>query len=126
MLFGLVLACDNTDISNFEGYTDGDSYYVVVETNPSPIPFNEEFSMAVSVYPNEKKEEAMSDIAVDVDSSMPVHGHGMNQSPTMSGPTNGVFVADGLLWHMEGEWELTVYVSGESNELIAFSVDCCQ
>ena len=126
MLLGLLFACSNTDVTNLEGYTDGESYFVVVETEPSPVPFNEEFSTAISVYANDIKEQTISAITVDVDSSMPAHGHGMNQSPTMSGPTNGVFTADGLLWHMEGEWEITVYVSGESNEYIAFSMDCCQ
>ena len=126
MLFGLLLACGNTEASRMEGYTDGETYYVLVETDPSPVPFNEEFSTTISVYPNEQKEQPLSDVDVAVDSSMPAHGHGMNQSPTMTGPTDGIFTAEGLLWHMEGEWDLTVYVSGESNEHIAFSLDCCQ
>ena len=126
MLFTLFLSCSNTDILNLEGYTDGESYYVVVDTDPSPVPFNEEFSTSVSVYSSDKKDLSLSDVVVDVDSSMPSHGHGMNQSPTMTGPTNGVFTAEGLLWHMEGEWQLTVYVSGESNEHLSFALDCCQ
>ncbi len=125
MFFGLLIACAPTDV-NSEGYTDGESYYVVYETNPSPIPFNEEFSVSISVYENNQKETPISSVTVDVDANMPAHGHGMNQSPVVSGPNDNIYTADGLLWHMEGDWELMIYINGESNENIAFSIPCCQ
>tara|TARA_Y100000589_G_C26824085_1_gene495127 strand:+ start:151 stop:531 length:381 start_codon:yes stop_codon:yes gene_type:complete len=126
MLLSLLFSCGEKEIPITEGYTDGQSYYVVYETDPSPIPFNEEFSVLVSVYESDQKMNSITDVTVEVDATMPAHEHGMNQSPTMSGPTDGLFSAEGLLWHMEGEWELSIYVSGESNESIAFATSCCQ
>jgi hypothetical protein len=125
MILSLLIGCATTDVTS-EGYTDGQSYYVVYETNPSPIPFNEEFSVLVSVYDNDQKETPLNTVSVDVDANMPDHGHGMNQSPTVSGPSTDIYTAEGLLWHMEGEWELMIYISGESNENIAFTIPCCQ
>ena len=127
MILGLLLACgDKENSSTTEGYTDGGSYYVAYETTPSPIPFNEEFSVTVSVFDTEEKTNQLTDIIVDVDATMPAHGHGMNLDPILTGPTDGIFLAEGLLWHMEGEWELGIYISGETNENIAFTVSCCQ
>ena len=51
MILGLLIACATTDVPS-EGFTDGQSYYVVYETNPNPIPFNEEFSVLISAYDN--------------------------------------------------------------------------
>ena len=122
----LILSCMQKQGPINEGYTDGSSYFVIYDTNPATIPFNEEFSVLVSVYETEEMLTQLTDITVDVDATMPAHGHGMNINPVMSGPNDGIFQADGLLWHMEGEWELVIYVSGETNENIAFTLSCCQ
>ena len=104
----LFLSCENKETSAYEGYTDGSSYYVSYETTPETIPFNEEFSVLVSVFETEEMLNQLTDITVDVDATMPAHGHGMNIEPIMTGPNDGIFQADGLLWHMEGEWELVL------------------
>ena len=127
MILSLLFSCaDKVQPIVTEGYTDGSSYYVAFETIPTPIPFNEEFSVQVSVYDSEEKQTLVTDVSVDVDATMPAHGHGMNLGPSITGPENDIFTAEGLLWHMEGEWELVIYVSGESNENIAFTSPCCQ
>ena len=121
-LFSVLLACSEKGETLLEGFTTGESYFVNVETDPSSIPFNEYFSVQVQVFEDEAQETALEDITVSVNATMPTHGHGMNEDPTISAPENGRFIAEGLKWHMEGEWELTIYVDNES---IAFAVDCC-
>ena len=43
---------------------------------------------------------------IRIDATMPAHGHGMNYLPVVSEVADGRFVADGLLFHMPGDWEL--------------------
>ncbi len=121
-IFSLLLACAEKTPDSFEGVTSGETYFVRVETTPSPIPFNEYFSTQVQVFEDASQESPLEDITVAVNATMPAHEHGMNENPEMSGPENGVFLAEGLKWHMEGEWELAVYVETEN---ITFTVDCC-
>jgi hypothetical protein len=45
--------------------------------------------------------------AVRVDAHMPEHRHGMNYRPSISARGNGLYVAEGLLFHMPGRWQLT-------------------
>ena len=123
MLFSLLFACaSNSSEGPFEGPTDQESYFVVVETTPSVIPFNEYFSAEIQVFAAENKTTPLEDVAVSIDATMPSHDHGMNEKAEVSGPENGIFQAEGLKWHMEGEWELVVYVDTEK---AVFSVDCC-
>ncbi len=44
--------------------------------------------------------------AVRVDAQMPEHRHGMNYRPRVSARGNGLYVAEGLLFHMPGRWQL--------------------
>lgn len=122
LLFSWLLACSKQESSVLEGYTNGESYFIQTETDPTTIPFNEYFSVHVQVFEDDTLEKTLEDITVSVNATMPTHGHGMNEDPTISASENGIFIAEGLKWHMEGEWELTVYVDNES---IAFAVDCC-
>jgi hypothetical protein len=41
---------------------------------------------------------------------MPSHGHGMNTKPRLTRLGDGEWRAEGMLFHMPGEWELYVYV----------------
>lgn len=41
-----------------------------------------------------------------VDALMPEHRHGMNYRPRVSAREAGRFVAEGLLFHMPGRWQL--------------------
>jgi hypothetical protein len=43
---------------------------------------------------------------VDVDAVMPAHGHGMNYRAEVRQVEAGYFVAEGLLFHMPGHWEI--------------------
>ena len=41
-----------------------------------------------------------------VDAYMPEHRHGMNYRPTVTSRGGGAYVAEGLLFHMPGLWQL--------------------
>ena len=41
-----------------------------------------------------------------VDALMPEHRHGMNYRPTVVKGGDGVYVAEGMLFHMPGRWQL--------------------
>ena len=47
-----------------------------------------------------------------VDAQMPEHRHGMNYRPTLASKGGGRYVAEGLLFHMPGRWELSFDVDG--------------
>ena len=48
--------------------------------------------------------------SVSVDARMPSHGHGMNYRPTITALADGRYRAEGLMFHMPGEWELLFVV----------------
>jgi len=41
-----------------------------------------------------------------VDASMPAHRHGMNYRPSLVALGDGRYLAEGLMFHMAGDWEL--------------------
>ena len=45
---------------------------------------------------------------VVVDATMPLHHHGMNRVPKIETEGDGRWRARGMLFHMPGEWELTI------------------
>lgn len=61
--------------------------------------------------------------AVTVDARMPKHGHGMNYRPTVAALGGGHYRAEGLMFHMPGEWELTFSVQdGGASERITHTL----
>lgn len=71
---------------------------------PDPIPLNAMFGLDLRVSPSSEAAE------VTVDAGMPGHGHGMTVRPKTTRRADGTFEARGLLFHMPGEWEITVSV----------------
>ena len=125
MIF-LLVACAQQPIS---GYSTNETYWVELESSPAPIPFNEEFSLTVSVYKTDKSTPFDSTLNIDIDAQMPEHDHGMNQRP-ITEPTNSGIVADGFLFHMTGDWtfDLSIEVEGEpqSREVVVIPYLCCK
>ena len=50
---------------------------------------------------------------LQVDAQMPAHRHGMNYRPTVKALGPGRWRAEGLLFHMAGQWEFVFVVEGE-------------
>jgi hypothetical protein len=53
-----------------------------------------------------------SAVLARVDATMPEHRHGMNYRPSIKPLGNGLWRAQGLMFHMPGRWELRLDVQG--------------
>lgn len=61
---------------------------------------------------------------VRVDATMPEHQHGMNYRASVRPRGPGRFVAEGLLFHMPGRWQLSFEVNvGGAREVLTADVD---
>lgn len=71
------------------------------------VPLAEPFALVITLCP-----AAVELLAVDA--TMPAHRHGMNYRPSVQRRADGRWRAQGLLWHMRGDWALqwTVRVEG--------------
>ncbi|MEM7166527.1 MAG: hypothetical protein AAF581_13760 [Planctomycetota bacterium] len=85
---------------------------------PDPIPLNEPFSVAAWIAtPNRE-------VDLSVDAAMPHHHHGMNQQPRLRRSRDGSYTADGMLFHMPGDWEIYFDVTdGAVTERAQISVE---
>lgn len=82
-------------------------------SRPDPIQVNQPFVLDLQFCPE-------MPMMVAVDAHMPAHRHGMNYRPTVTSPKEGWFHADGLLFHMPGEWEFVfdvTYADGRRERL---------
>ena len=79
------------------------SYAVSFESTPRPIPLNQPFDLKFTV---KSKTKAASALSVEVDARMPAHRHGMSRTPKLTSLPDGGYLAQGLMFHMPGRWEL--------------------
>ena len=85
--------------------TNDAAWNVRWRTEPTMIPLNEPFLVEVQVLPADGSHPPTS-LVLEVDAAMPEHRHGMNRLPRMVPLGEGRFRAEGMLFHMEGHWEL--------------------
>ena len=52
-----------------------------------------------------------------VDADMPAHRHGMNYQPALQRQDDGRFTAQGLLFHMPGQWRVRLEVEVQGRRL---------
>jgi len=87
--------------------SDGGQFSVTIAPKPNPIPLNEHFAVEVAIAASAPR-TAADEIRVSVDASMPAHGHGLNTAPEVKELGANRFLAEGMLFHMAGAWELYV------------------
>ncbi len=122
MLFSIItILADCTP--EFAGQTTDGRYKVNIKPVPDPIPLNALFSLNLMV---EKTEGGTLPVGTGilVDATMPAHKHGMNTVPTVvPGNAPGRYLAQGLLFHMPGNWEITIRIQeGDSVSEAKFKV----
>jgi len=78
-------------------------YTIAYRTVPSPIVTGEHFALDITVCPIGNGPPPR---ALRVDARMPEHRHGMNYRPTVVAKGRGRYRAEGLLFHMNGRWEV--------------------
>jgi hypothetical protein len=76
---------------------------VLFRTVPSPIEIGRHFTVEALVCPTPPTGAAA---AFMVDARMPEHRHGMNYRARVFRKPDGIYVAEGLLFHMPGLWQL--------------------
>ena len=81
-------------------------------TVPEELPLNEPFVVEAQVIPLSKT-ALPEGLILEVDAAMPEHRHGMNRLPRMISQGDGLFRAEGMLFHMEGRWELYFDITEE-------------
>ena len=128
MLLGLFVACqaDERPEATEYGYpSEYGGYYVKFETTPADIPLNEEFQVSIHTYAAEEPTTILTDVTIQIDAQMPEHNHGMNQMPLVTTTDEGT-IAEGMLFHMTGYWEVMVLIQQENKRETAYiPVDCC-
>lgn len=89
--------------------TAGGQIRVRYEPRPDPIPLNEPFSIRI-VVESVAAAAAPADRRVEVRGWMPAHLHGMTLTPMVKPAGDGVWEAEGMLFHMSGHWQLFIDV----------------
>lgn len=87
--------------------SDGGSYEITINPEGGEILRNKHFAIDVQLV---AKSGSVDDLTVKVDADMPAHGHGMNTKPESSMIEGGGHRAEGMLFHMGGDWVITVDV----------------
>jgi hypothetical protein len=100
--------------------TDRGNFTVTIQPAGGRITRNEHFSLEVLLEP---EAGAATPSSVLVDADMPDHGHGMNTKPETIHEGGARYRANGMLFHMEGEWSIAVEVTiGAMKERALFPV----
>jgi hypothetical protein len=93
-----------------EGFTGGGSWWVRWSTAEEGIPHLEPFRLRVEVRRAPHGPAAEAPVQVFADAAMPHHGHGMNLVPRTRPLGEGRYEIEGMLFHMDGRWELFIDV----------------
>jgi hypothetical protein len=76
---------------------------VVYRTLPEKVVVGQHFAVEARVC---AKGAGAAPTALRVDADMPAHRHGMNYRAKVAAKGDGRYVAEGLLFHMPGQWRL--------------------
>ncbi len=79
----------------------GSGYQIAFAPSRMPIEVGKHFEVSLEVCP--ESGSAVPD-TVRVDADMPAHRHGMNYRAAVKAIGAGKFAADGLMFHMPGQW----------------------
>ena len=100
-----LLACG---FENGERVAQVDGAVLHYRIKSPPLRVAQHFSMQFQLC-RDKKVLAIE--AFRLDALMPAHGHGMNYKASINWLDDGLVEADGLLFHMPGQWRVSVNLS---------------
>ena len=87
------------------------SFLVAWRSDPAAVPRGKPFAIEAWVFDAARGGSALEDVELHVDAEMPQHGHGMARVPVLTRTGPGSFRAEGLYFHMPGEWQLHLDVT---------------
>src|SRR6185295_4375583 len=88
---------------------ESERYVLAYRTNPANVPVGQHFTMDLAVCP---KSSQPAPETVRIDAQMPEHRHGMNYRTTVKPGADGLYLAEGFMFHMPGRWEFIFEVRG--------------
>ena len=96
--------------------TSSPSFQVGYRLDPPDISVSEPFSVILEIC--DKDGSAFTGTPV-ADAHMPMHGHGMNYQPQIKKIGEGMYRADGFLFHMPGKWQFRIDIEdkGKSEQV---------
>jgi hypothetical protein len=97
-------ACDAPAGFEPRARVESDGTVVLYRTVPATIEIGQHFAVEAVLCPALPPDAAAG---VRVDARMPEHRHGMNYRPRITRKDARTWVAEGLLFHMPGLWQLT-------------------
>jgi hypothetical protein len=114
---GAAEACEPPGGFTPQGRIASNDVVVMFRTLPAAIEIGRHFSIEAVVCTTPAPQ------GLRVDAQMPEHRHGMNYRPTVSARGPGRYVAEGLLFHMPGRWQLVFDVErGGRTERLATDI----
>jgi hypothetical protein len=102
-------------IDGIELVSMDDTYRLTVSAEPTRVETNRLFELHVTIADADGTPIGAPAVTLSVDAAMPHHEHGLNTTPRVSASGDG-FVAEGLIFHMPGKWE--VYFDIEDRGII--------
>ena len=103
--------------------TSGGSYEVEIRSE-GPIPLNEVFSVEFAIFDADSPDEEIPGARLTVGTWMPAHQHGGSLEPVVVYHPGGGGRIEGLLFFMEGLWQLRLGVMSEGKmERVEFDFD---
>ncbi len=103
--------------------TNRENFTVTIQPTGGRIVRNEHFSLEVVIEPGPG---AGTPTSIVVDADMPSHRHGMNTQPETIHEGGQRYRTNGMLFHMAGEWSISVAItagSGEERALFPVSIE---
>ena len=98
--------------------------YLVEIRSAQPIPLNEIFSLEFRILEAADPKKNVENSRITLNTWMPVHQHGGSLEPQISYRDDGSLWGEGLLFHMEGLWQLRVGVMANGlMERVVFDID---
>lgn len=117
---------DHSGVTDEMAETEGGTWAVRVTPPSDGVPLSDEFDLVLMVHEAGDSAAMVMDATLAVTATMPAHGHGMNQEPTVQAHGDGTYTASGMLFHMEGQWELAVTVTADgTTEMAHLDLACC-
>jgi hypothetical protein len=96
-------SCDAPRWFQPSGRLESSDVTVLFRTVPPAIEIGRHFTVEAVVC---SRAPAPMPTRLRVDALMPEHRHGMNYRPAVAKGGDGVYVAEGMLFHMPGRWQL--------------------
>ncbi len=82
-----------------------DTYRLSVSATPTRVETNRLFELNIAITDADGVRMSAPAVVLTVDAAMPHHEHGLNTTPRVT-PQGDGFLAEGLIFHMPGKWEV--------------------